>query len=746
MPAPCAGPLPGTSFGAIVTRHAEECGVAITRERFDMAMERLTGADWQQFEQLASSFLASDFPALRTMAAPSGDGGRDSELFTDDGEPTIAVQYSVASDWSAKITGTFKRLEETFPHVSTLVYLTNQKIGAKADDLRKGLRLSGKVLDIRDRAWFLDRSNIDRNREEAAESLARKFVDPLLPSGLINKTMVIGLDTEGAKTALLFLEMQVQDTDRSLGLTKASYDTLTLAALRDTNTANRLKKSDIYLRVQSFLPSHPQVQIRMKVDASLRRLEQKSIRHRKDQDEYHLHEAEIVRVKDSVARIDLLRRDFEADLLQVLAVTQGVRLTDERAFVDAARRVLETYFLRKGEDFAQATIMSEPHEVDSTTMKDVVLQVVQNKIGATGRPPVEILLSVINTLVTTPSEAASAYLRLLLESYTLFAFLAATPDVQKATRSMFGSGEIWLDTSVVLPVLAETALPEHNRPFTEMFKQAHNAGLRLHVTSGVLEEIERHINRSKSYVSLESWVGSVPFLFSVFAMSGGTKSAFSSWTEKFVGTQDPIQDLADYLSKSHRISLESASTHDHVSETLAQAVRGAWQDVHTERRRSDDQQLLRLAAHDAEMYLHVLSSRLHQHGRAPLGYTDWWLTLDSKARTIMDRVDRELRPKVNIGPVLSIDYLIRYLAFGPSRNKVDVTGSSLARVYADILVEPIPSELMSLVTELRTKHADLPENVVQRRIRDTLNRERSRLGLIDAGGPIGPADLLDAVY
>jgi hypothetical protein len=232
-----------------------------------------------------------------------------------------------------------------------------------------------------------------------------------------------------------------------------------------------MKREAIHARVQSFLSTHPAAQVRMKVDASLNRLAQKAIRHRKDGDEYHLLDSEISRLASSMARIDGLRRDFEADLSSVLTSAQGVTISNQQAFVDAARRVIEVYFLRKGENFAKAAVNSELHQVDETTLKSVALDIVRQDIGVKGRPPVEILVSVINTLISTPSDATSAYLRLLLESYTLFAFLAATPDVQKATRSMFGSGEIWLDTSAVLPVLAEMAMPEEKRPFTEMFKQ-----------------------------------------------------------------------------------------------------------------------------------------------------------------------------------------------------------------------------------------------------------------------------------
>ena len=721
--------------------------MSITRERFEMALSRVTHADWNRFERLASAFLASEYPSLRTMAAASGDGGRDSELFTDDGEPTTAMQYSVTTKWSEKINQTAFRLNSTFPNISTLVYVTNQDIGASADAIRKTFRGLGKFLDIRDRSWFLDRANTDRNREEAAESLAHALVDPLLSSSVINSRFVAGLDTEEAKVALLFLEMQVQDTNRSLGLTKASYDTLTLAALRDTNTARRMTREAIYARVQGFLPTHSPDQIRMKVDASLRRLAQKSIRHRKDADEYHLLEDEIKRAASSVARLDALRREFESDLLSVLATAKDVVVTDERKFVDAARRVLEEYFFLKGDDFAQAAIQSTPHKINDTQLKDIALGISRKNIGILGRPPLEVLLSVIQILISTPSPATSSYLRLLLESYTLFAFMAATPDVQKATRSMFGSGVIWLDTSVLLPVLAETTMAEGQRPFTEMFKQCRRAGLQLNVSMGVLEEIERHINKCKSYISLPQWEGPVPFLFSEFAIAGGLKSRFRGWIEEFVGPYDPIEDISSYLRHKHDISLEDPKAHDDVSPELADEIRRIWQDVHVHRRGTADTQLsLRLAEHDIEVYLHILSSRINQHGRAPLGYSDWWLTLDSMARRIIDKVDTALRPAINIGPTLSIDYLIRYLAFGPRRDRVDVTGADLAKIYADVIIEPIPDELMNLVTELREQHADLSENVVQRRIRDTLNHERSRLGILDGGGLVKPSDLLDFAY
>jgi len=52
----------------------------------------------------------------------------------------VAIQYSVAADWDSKIRRTVKRLKEAFlGQIRILVYATNQRIGADADDLKREL-------------------------------------------------------------------------------------------------------------------------------------------------------------------------------------------------------------------------------------------------------------------------------------------------------------------------------------------------------------------------------------------------------------------------------------------------------------------------------------------------------------------------------------------------------------------------------------------------------------------------------
>jgi hypothetical protein len=97
----------------------------VAQARLELALKNLKPSDWERFERLASTFLASEWPTIRTMAAAGGDGGRDSELFTPEGSANVVIQYSVQETWPEKIRKTAKRLRETFPDSKILVFVSN---------------------------------------------------------------------------------------------------------------------------------------------------------------------------------------------------------------------------------------------------------------------------------------------------------------------------------------------------------------------------------------------------------------------------------------------------------------------------------------------------------------------------------------------------------------------------------------------------------------------------------------------
>lgn len=170
-------------------------------KRFEFALKETNVQYWKIFEQLASSFLTSEFPNLRTMASPGGDGGRDAELFVDDGEPTTVIQYSVTEAWDQKIKDTVKRLKKTMPGVTFLIYVTSQVIGAKADSLKSVMRKEQKVIiDVRDANWFLENSE---GHVITVENYCQQIVDPILKTQGIDVAIRPSMSDAEAKAALL---------------------------------------------------------------------------------------------------------------------------------------------------------------------------------------------------------------------------------------------------------------------------------------------------------------------------------------------------------------------------------------------------------------------------------------------------------------------------------------------------------------------------------------------------------------
>ncbi len=195
---------------------------------FKMALDKLEPHHWAYFEEIASTFLAAEFANLRTMASASGDGGRDSELFNNEDDAIVAFQYSITDRWQGKIKQTVERLNESFPDVRVLIYVTNKIIGAKADALRTQMMEHNIHIDIRDRNWFIERANQKPANEGAAELLIDRIARPYLAGEQIISTKSSSLTSEEAKAAFLYLGLQWQDDIRAKGLTKLCYDALVL--------------------------------------------------------------------------------------------------------------------------------------------------------------------------------------------------------------------------------------------------------------------------------------------------------------------------------------------------------------------------------------------------------------------------------------------------------------------------------------------------------------------------------------
>jgi hypothetical protein len=315
---------------------------------------------------------------------------------------------------------------------------------------------------------------------------------------------------------------------------------------------------------------------------------------------------------------------------------------------------------------------------------------------------------------------------------------------------MFSYGQFWLDTNIILPLLAETLCPGESRRYTRLLAAALESGCSLQVTDGVIEEVERHMNRAKVYSEHKgTWTGGVPFLYSTFLWSdrGGS---FNSWIDTFMGPSRPLDDVADYLRDNFGIRVVS------LSDTVAQAtleLRGAvteyWQGIHGQRREDSDLDQMtidRLIQHDVENCLGVAIARGDER-KSALGYRSWWLTLDRGAyRALSVAYQRLGWPRTPVEVALSPDFLSTYLTVGPARSSLSrMTEHALPLMLDMSVTQVVPQEFISVVEEVRGELLGLPISLRRRRIRDTLDLMKRKKGPLAEGGAKGAMDTIKRI-
>jgi len=704
-------------------------------KRFELALDRLHPGDWERFEELCRQFLISEHPNLRNLAG-SGEKGRDATLFCDSDDPSFAFQFSIRERWKQKINEAAETISQEYPTTRILAYLTNRKVGPKSDSLAKEVFKKYKLsLDVRDRSWFLDRVNTTAARENAAEELARAIADPFLANNGLASRRPAALTSDEQIAAVVYLGLQWEDDIREKGLTKLCYDGLVRSALRHTSSDERMSRSQLFRAIEGILPTQDRTKLHEYVNAALERMTKRTIRHWIKEDEFCLTHQEVLRQRERLSQAELEVAQFEQELQTVLVdALPNVNENGASLLAKRGRRVIEEFLLSQGEAFAAAVTLDH-HSAHSCYLGDTLTK----DIGATPLHPDEphdtrAITRALEETVFVPSETMRVFLRRMADAYTLLAFLHETPDVQRAVLKLFGHGDIWLDTTVVLPIVAEALDVTEETPFTDIIRAAHKCGLHLHVTEGVVEEILGNLNYSLTcaQTARSQWRGRIPFLYSEYVRSGREPSQLSNDLHRFRGCKRPEYDMSEFLEEEYGIRTTSLAEEVARAEySLRIAITEEWLSAKEERKRSDDDsdpdRLRQLVQHDVENYLGVLVRREQKENRV-YGYAAWWFTLDKIAFEMHSKLTARLTETPPDPPVLSADFFLKYLSLGPIRNRLskDDHQKLPIAVYENSL--DIPKELLEIAEQIRQANSRLPAYVIGRKIRDALDEAKQAIG------------------
>jgi hypothetical protein len=527
-------------------------------------------------------------------------------------------------------------------------------------------------------------------------------------------------------------------------LTKVSFDALVRATLRHTTSEIRMPKHDVYETISKMLPSTEKSHLIEYIDSALNRLAKRYIRHWQKEDEYCLTHEESQRIQIRLAEMTNQETDFRATIFnrcqECLAIDDGHVDADLDDMQVRIPRIIESFLLRQGEGFVSAVLANTLNRISYKELIDVIITDINADRPETkliSKYP-KLLAGIVQSVIAQGDIPTRSYLRRLSNSYTLLSFLNQTPDVQSATRKLFSHGTIWLDTSFILPLIAEQLQEEESeRKYTGVLKTCTAMGVEFRVTTGVIQEVNSHMNNALtcSHYASGGWRGRTPFLYYQYLQTGKPAIDFTKWLNHFRGAERPDEDLAQFLNDVLDIKLQDLQHElEYVDEKLRWAADRLWTDAHKKRRGNNeqfDEETTRiLIQHDIETYLGVVALRRTEQ-KNELGYKNWLLTFDKKAWEIRDALREEFQKSAPGSPLLSISFLINSLNFGPARGRITEQGKLSLPLLLDIeMAESMPHDILEIADSVRNVNEGLPEYVIRRKVRDAIDQARRRKGCL----------------
>lgn len=644
------------------------------------------------FEEFAKQFVAASQDSLDFV--PIGgthDGGIDGLECTWSPAGRVkktVYQFSIESDSHAKIRRTLKRLKETVPDCRQLYYATNREV-------RDQHRLIDQVIDefelqltIFDVQWFC----VHINNSPKTIDVFRRFEQQHIHAYERSSKFIETFDLKDPRI-YVYLRQQIESRhvvyrdSQSVYLDEILMDSLILFALEGTDPNNGMLRSrqEIENRILE-ITDLKKAWISDLLPKRLAILSKKPrrIHHHRQEDRYCI---------PYETRLEIAERNMvDHELMEHFQKTLSVLLDDTFRWeqlgtsavkpIDLAMRVLHGLFYKQGLEFAQFVSTGDR----GIFIDQALNEIIQEKISESGIPvrnreDVRLaLLEVFRQLVYKGDEKQKEFLYKLSMTYNMLFLLQIDPTLAKYFDRIAGELRIYVDSSILIPAMAECFLESHNQRYTNLLRSARDAGIMILVNNYVLKEIEMHLRNAKyiykrdyennedlyenidclilidqilirAYFYIKNEKGFTGFQefmehFVSWGMHGDVRGELVLWLEDQFGIR--------YIEKDVEIDLAEV-------ERLTQALTPKKINRDSNRARTDAKQLLTIYK------LRKDNNETSETGI--FGYKTWWLTSDVTSQRAFQEIADQGENTTT--PYIRADYIYNYISLAPSKKHVD---------------------------------------------------------------------------
>lgn len=644
------------------------------------------------FEQFCKQFIAAFQDSIDFI--PIGgthDGGIDgldySWTTTNRPQKTI-YQFSIEADGKAKLKKTLERLKTTVPNCTRLYFVSNQIIRDQHILIEEAIDNYNIQLIIYDRDWFSVYTNKSPKTIIVFQQMEQQFLHVYERSN----TLISSFDSKDPRI-YIYLRQQIENKNRDYGgdtpihLDEILMDSLILFALEGTDPNQNIlrTKQEIQQRILEITDLNASW-----VDELLpKRLvalstKPRKIKHHRQENAYCLPYETRLEIAERNMVDQALLEHFKTNLASLLdnkLKAEGLTLRTSNP-VELAMNVLHTLFHKQGLEFAQFIMTGDRGVLIDQLLNDVI----REKISEAGITPKNrdivhyVLLETFREIVYNGDEQQKEFLSKLSSTYNMLFLLQIDPTLAQYFERIAGELRIYVDSSILIPAMAEYFLEPHNQRYTNLLRNARDAGITILVNNYVINEIENHLRSTKNtylreyerlehiyndrmsiifieqilirayfYVRLSNKVNSFREFFQEFVswnMNGDIRGELVLWLEDQFGVQYIENDVA---------------IDPHEVERLTEALAPLKHNQDPNRARTDAKQLLTI------YQLRKDNNETSETGI--FGYKTWWLTSDVTSQRAFQQIAESQANTVT--PYIRADYIYNYITLAPSKQHVD---------------------------------------------------------------------------